>query len=82
MNPFILLSFSKRTIPISLQLEKEIPGAEGLLGLEAAILSEKDKRTALNARSIYIYIYIDLAFRAVLLSFCPFLKGLSPSLFK
>ena len=42
MNPFILLSFSKRTIPISLQLEKEIPGAEGLLGLEAAFLSEKD----------------------------------------
>ena len=46
MNPFILLSFSKRTIPISLQLEKEIPGAEGLLGLEAAFHSEKDKRTA------------------------------------
>ena len=38
--------FSKRTIPISLQIEKEIPGAEGLLGLEAAILLEKDKRTA------------------------------------
>ena len=57
IDPFILLSFSKRTIPISLQLEKEIPGAEGLLGQEAAILLEKDKRTAQNARSIYIDIY-------------------------
>ena len=55
MNPFILLSFSKRTFPISLQLEKEIPGAEGLLGLEGAFLLEKDKRTALNARSILNY---------------------------
>ena len=72
-SPFILLSFSKRTIPISLQIEKEIPGAEGLLGLEAAILSEKDKRTALNA------IYIDLAFRAVLLSFSKRIAASRPN---
>ena len=55
----VLLSFSKRTIPISLQLEKEIPGAEGLLGLKAAFLSEKDKRTALNARSIWIWHFVS-----------------------
>ena len=35
---------------------KRIPGAEGLLVLEAAIFPEKDKRTAPNTRYIYIYI--------------------------